>query len=149
MRGSRSYADQHSCIYVLTTTPDATVITNAREVYCASALDTYLRDVAIEWNGTEFVVAWTESKAWTYFLAPSIEVKALRIDAEARPRDFSAIRLSSQSDLAEQPAIARSGNGAIVGYSRQAGDLYGNVARAFARTFAPFREPSRRRVVRR
>lgn len=146
---SRSSADHHSCVYVLTTTPDATVITNAREVYCASALDTYLRDVAIEWNGTDFVVAWTESKEWTYFLTPSIEVKALRIDAEARPRDISAIRLSSQFDLAEQPAIARSGNGAIVGYSRQAGDLYGNVARAFARTFAPFREPSRRRVVRR
>jgi hypothetical protein len=100
---------------------------------------------SIAWNGTEFVLAWTESKEWNYFVDPSSTVKAIRLDGALNPIDAEPFDVSPPGTVAQAPSVAADARGVTIAYSRL-DPASADVTRVFMRTLD--RIGARRRTTR-
>lgn len=121
------------CILALPFGEDLQPIGTVRPIRC-SASDRLVIEPSVVWNGTEFVMAWTEGNHIIYSIDPIRAVKAMRLRNNLTPIDSEPFYVSPAAELAFGPSVAVESRGSVaIGYSRITGGDYANVARAYVR----------------
>jgi len=95
-------------------------------------------NVAIAWNGSEYVLVWTARNAGP--------IRAMRLDVNGQPLDSEPFEIARQGSIS-QPSIAATDGGVIIVYSRPAPEN-GGAPRAFTRTLDALPPVPRRQAVR-
>lgn len=98
-------------------------------------------DLALAWNGGEYVLAWSEQEQG----GPS-RIRAIRLDANGAFLDPAPFDVSAPGAAADKPSLAAVPGGVIITYSRR--DSADGVPRAYARTLERLPSGPRRRATR-
>lgn len=94
------------------------------------------------WNGSEYVLVWTEFRFGTSWSVRAVRLDAFGVSKDAVPIEIAEVRPFSA------PAVTVLPNGVMIGFLRM-DTLQGNVFRAYTRTLERLPgQPSRRRAVR-
>ena len=86
-------------------------------------------EVEIAWNGSEYVVAWSSTTA----NEPQPRIRAIRLDASAKPLDDAPFVVSPLGAIRDRPSISVTESGVDIAYSRIE-DANGGAPRAFVRS---------------
>jgi len=129
------WSEQESKLLVWQTTLDGKAIGQPRVLATDGAME-----VQIAWNGTEYVVAWSAATP----TEPSPRIRALRLDASAKPIDDAPFFVSPLGATRERPWIDVTPSGVEIAYSRIE-DTNAGAPRAFVRSLDRIPPPIVRR----
>ncbi len=105
-------------------------------------LDGPVTAVEMVWNGSEYVLVWTELRFGSVWSVRAVRLDPFGVSKDAAPIEIADVRTFSVPTIAVLP------NGVMIGYLRLDA-LHGNVSRAYTRTLERLpAQPSRRRAVR-
>lgn len=90
-----------------------------------------VEEIALEWDGSEYVLAWTEEE-WA---AGKTWLQAMRLTSDLQPLDDAPFLVAENVTFFSRPTIVPTEDGVMIGYSRS-DEEHGNVPRAFTRTLA-------------
>lgn len=127
-----------TCISGATLHNDGTLLAAARPLSCGGTA----YDLDLAWNGAEYIAVWEDSNAGA--------VEAQRFDAAMTPLDDEPFAVNPPGSRASMPAVAASGAGASIAYSRHTDETQsGGLPRAFVRTLERLEHIPRPRPARR
>ena len=129
------WSERESKLLVWQTTLDGKTIGQPRVLVTEGVME-----VQIAWNGTEYVVAWSAVTP----TEPSPRIRALRLDASAKPIDDAPFFVSPLGATRERPWIDVTPSGVEIAYSRIE-DTNAGAPRAFVRSLDRIPPPFVRR----